>query len=478
MNNNWIYKRMPDNPLGNERGMILVIALWLLVFLTSLGLAANMVTRVDLDISGNYKNETDAFYLAEAGLQRALGKINTVGYWADDLDNQADAFAGDNTQLIDGTYTVQVFLDDPDTKMMRIVSTGQVTGTTSSSTVEAILTTVEFEMDGYASFSCTTIKLITSGTIILNGPSYSAGEFRIGGTGAYIVDGTAMALDKIIVKNEGWVQGDILSNEAIKILGGSGAEWDDNDPYTPHAEGGINPGIVMGRAFAGTTYWDIPEPGVLVGGPLGEAAFTGMGDQVRDLCDLDDLVKTTTTHGDIFDYIDHADKTYSSPLVMKAGDIDLMGVPGRGVVLVKSNMRVEGDVEYDRDLVIVVTGNFNYKASFIPAPAADAEDQNPSVVIYVPYNGGVNLDCTGTVLNGFIQSGAVSADGTRKSGGVVKLAPDGAKCGPTEVVINGYIQALNGILQATSTGSLTVNYTKIENDATLSRYEIGQWHRL
>ncbi len=472
MNHNRIHKRISDNSLGNERGMILVVALWILVFLSSLGLAANMVTRVDLDISGNYKNETDAFYLAEAGLERALGKINTVMYWAEDLDNQADAFAGDNTQLIDGIYTVQVFLDDPDTKMMRIVSTGQVNDTTSSSTVEAILTTVEFEIDGYASFSCSYINLNTNGTVILNGPSYSAGDFSIGGSGTYIVNGTAMALGKMKVMNEGWVDGDAIANELIKVIGNSGAVYDDDDPYTAHADAGINPGIVMGRAFAGTTYWQVGT-GTLIGGPAAEAAVAGLGDTVTDLCAPDILAATTYTHEMINGYRLHADRTYNSPLILRDGDNDLMG---GGVVLVKSNLRVEDDIFYDQDVVLVVEGNFNLKASLVPDPDPDAEDQNPTVAVYVPYNGVVNLDCTGTTLNGFIQAGAVKDDGTSLTGGVVNVAPDGG-C-PTTITVNGYVQALDGSLKAVNTGSLTVNYEKIENDATLSRYEIGQWHRL
>ena len=474
MNNNWIYKRMPDNPLGNERGMILVVALWLLVFLSSLGLAANLVTRVDLDISGNYKNETDAFYLAEAGLQRALGKINTVGYWADDLDNQADAFAGDNTQLIDGIYTVQVFLDDPDTKMMRIVSTGQVDGTTSSSTVEAILTTVEFEVDGYASFSCGYINLSTFGTVILNGPSYSAGTFDIGGRGTYIVNGTAMALGRLKISNEGWVAGDAISNDLVKIIGNGNAEYDDDDPYTPHTDPNndgfaINPGILMGNAAAGTNFW-LVAPGQIFGG---DAA--GLGSTVPDLCAPDILAKTTYTHEMINDYRSHPDKTYSSPLVLNSGDTALMG---GGVILMKSNLRVEDDILYDQDLVIVVEGNFNVKASLVPDPDPAAEDQNPTVAIYVPYRGVARLAGATTTLNGFIQAGAIKGDGTTLTGGIVYVAPETGSSPVNMITINGYVTALDGALQAVNSGSLTVNYEKIENDATLSRYEIGQWHRL
>ncbi|MEE8114880.1 MAG: PilX N-terminal domain-containing pilus assembly protein, partial [Nitrososphaerales archaeon] len=54
---------------GNEKGIVLVVALVFLVVLGVMGGAAVVMTRGDLKISGNYKNSETAFYVAEAGIE-------------------------------------------------------------------------------------------------------------------------------------------------------------------------------------------------------------------------------------------------------------------------------------------------------------------------------------------------------------------------------------------------------------------------
>ncbi len=67
---------------ADERGMVLVVALLLIAVLVLLGSTAVMTTTTDLKISGNYKASEQAFYNAEAGVDRVLAHLrnNAVSY--------------------------------------------------------------------------------------------------------------------------------------------------------------------------------------------------------------------------------------------------------------------------------------------------------------------------------------------------------------------------------------------------------------
>ena len=62
-------------PVNNEKGMVLVVALLIMSVLVLLGSTAVMESTTDLRIAGNYKTNAIAFYTAEAGLERARGKL-------------------------------------------------------------------------------------------------------------------------------------------------------------------------------------------------------------------------------------------------------------------------------------------------------------------------------------------------------------------------------------------------------------------
>ncbi len=62
----------------NERGMALVTAMLFMVILFFLGVAAYMMTSSDLRISGYYRQSQEAFYVAESGVQEALGRMKAI----------------------------------------------------------------------------------------------------------------------------------------------------------------------------------------------------------------------------------------------------------------------------------------------------------------------------------------------------------------------------------------------------------------
>jgi hypothetical protein len=62
----------------NEKGIVLVVALIMLTVLILLGTTAIMTSSSDLKISSNFVSGTQAFYIADAGMERAKTSLNTV----------------------------------------------------------------------------------------------------------------------------------------------------------------------------------------------------------------------------------------------------------------------------------------------------------------------------------------------------------------------------------------------------------------
>src|SRR5665647_2828444 len=61
--------------MKNEKGIVLVVVIMLLAVLVLLGSTAIMVTNTDMKISSNYRSGSQAFYIAEAGLEQARDQL-------------------------------------------------------------------------------------------------------------------------------------------------------------------------------------------------------------------------------------------------------------------------------------------------------------------------------------------------------------------------------------------------------------------
>ena len=70
-------KRYPRTSLCDEKGMVLVVGLLLVAVLMLLGTTAVITSTTDMKISTNYKSGSQAFYIAEAGIERARGQLRT-----------------------------------------------------------------------------------------------------------------------------------------------------------------------------------------------------------------------------------------------------------------------------------------------------------------------------------------------------------------------------------------------------------------
>jgi Tfp pilus assembly protein PilX len=66
---------MERNILREEKGVVLIIALLMMLVLTLIGISSIGTTNFETSISGNERVRMDAFYAAEAGIQVAIDQL-------------------------------------------------------------------------------------------------------------------------------------------------------------------------------------------------------------------------------------------------------------------------------------------------------------------------------------------------------------------------------------------------------------------
>lgn len=130
------------NRLRDETGGALLIALFIMILLAFIGGAALMTSTLETKISGNYKAAVEAFYIAEAGIERAKDVLKTMTFddALDGVDNDKNTTSdngilsfGSSVSFGGGTYAVRVndgdgdVWDDSDGKVI-ITSTGTLAG--------------------------------------------------------------------------------------------------------------------------------------------------------------------------------------------------------------------------------------------------------------------------------------------------------------------------------------------------------------
>ncbi len=105
--------------ISNQKGSALLVTLSILVLLSFLGIASVMTSNTDMDISGNEKRSTQAFYVAEAGVERTVNDYIATNFYDENvapmvdlfswLDNLLDSTIYDSVQLGNNCeYTVKI----------------------------------------------------------------------------------------------------------------------------------------------------------------------------------------------------------------------------------------------------------------------------------------------------------------------------------------------------------------------------------
>jgi len=88
--------------IGNERGLVLVVALVLLVTLTLVGTTAHIVTSTDIKIGGNFRESQEALQVAMAGAEHGreiLRALNQVSVDPESFSDELAARVGGNAAL-------------------------------------------------------------------------------------------------------------------------------------------------------------------------------------------------------------------------------------------------------------------------------------------------------------------------------------------------------------------------------------------
>jgi len=98
----------PHRVLRCERGVALVIALMAMLVMAALGASLMLSAAIESKIVRNFKNNAEAFYAADAVLERAVGELRAIPDWNLVLDGRVrSAFADGEPRgarvLADGT---------------------------------------------------------------------------------------------------------------------------------------------------------------------------------------------------------------------------------------------------------------------------------------------------------------------------------------------------------------------------------------
>lgn len=98
----------------NENGAALVFAILIVVALFVLGSGMAILTRTDIDISRNQRQDVQALYVAEAGVEEALYRLSLP--WPTTMNvngSSINAAIADTSRPIDPNWKVRVFLASP-----------------------------------------------------------------------------------------------------------------------------------------------------------------------------------------------------------------------------------------------------------------------------------------------------------------------------------------------------------------------------
>ena len=85
------------NPIKDQSGVALVLALIMIVILTLIGLASTYTSTFEMKLSGNKRGTTDAFYAADSGVQVIVANVDNFSLPGKYVDNNKyDPFTDPN----------------------------------------------------------------------------------------------------------------------------------------------------------------------------------------------------------------------------------------------------------------------------------------------------------------------------------------------------------------------------------------------
>jgi len=158
---------------NSEKGSAMVITLLSLAVLSAIGTGALFVSSVNQSITGNYRKQAQAFYVAEAGLNKAIASIKNNIAWRGDSTGSNVSQGNMVIGSITADYTVTSYdAANPEPGApplpggyVKFISRGNFSDSTQ--TVESI---VSFAPDGGSNADSPSKAVITSGGNTGSGP--------------------------------------------------------------------------------------------------------------------------------------------------------------------------------------------------------------------------------------------------------------------------------------------------------------------
>ena len=230
--------------LRNEKGLVLPVVLIVLAVVTAMGGAAVVLTKTDLKVGGNYRSNKRAFYIAEAGVNRAWTELVDGDGTNDFSDVFSDPPADPPRDLFidellgDGVYDVNakgVLGSDPN--LVKVTSeaclpAGCAPGS-AKSTIEAVFRAREtvFQFAILAKR-----KIILSGGAITDSFDSRVADYNvatagseghvgtnldilISGNASTTINGNATASDDIVLSGNSRITGDATAGDMITTGG-------------------------------------------------------------------------------------------------------------------------------------------------------------------------------------------------------------------------------------------------------------------
>ncbi len=186
--------------LANERGSALLIALAVMALLTIAAITALDRSTTDIDMSYNQLHDDQAFYIAEAGINRACAELGNDLSWRAGFNDVA--FSG-------GQYTVT--LDDSATNAAladTVIVTSMAEQNEASSGIEVYLVPIIFRPFQYAMFGDSSVDLRNSALT----DSYNSDSGTYAGTVTFN-EGDVGSNGEIVVHNSADLGGDVSTSE-------------------------------------------------------------------------------------------------------------------------------------------------------------------------------------------------------------------------------------------------------------------------
>ncbi|HUU50115.1 MAG TPA: pilus assembly PilX N-terminal domain-containing protein [Nitrospinota bacterium] len=321
--------------LTDQRGVALVASLMILTSLAVLGVWGINSNLIDYRVTSNYRDHTQAYYAAEAGLERAREYLKSLNF-STELQNAAggdnqmvnstnvDNFPGDDIPIYSGqtignsTYAVYITNDAADGVTNSNDTNGRITITAfgtgpdgSTSVVQAIV-------------AQPTASFTPVSPVVLPGPSLT---FRPGRSNAWLVDGNDAAggdpATAVTVSNW-WAEYQAkraCRRRCDQVIGAGGTPSIDSDP-----------------------------------GALNQAGL----DSIQYYQDLYNDLKSRANYTDPNDPGFNLGTETNPEIVVIDGDFDtgLGSKSGQGILFVTGRLTVRGEFDYKGVILVVGEGEY------------------------------------------------------------------------------------------------------------------------